>query len=202
MNPQTDPLADNVTDKAADPNRNRNRNRWMLVAIFAIFFGGFALAGLLRFSGWRPAGMKNHGELLQPPADLRRLEARLADGSGYPWDPAQRRWRILVAPPADCGRPCVTLAAELDLVWQLFGRHAADVHLLWVGVPPAGIKRGPEFRELRDDAALRAGLPRLADPKGVPVYVVDPNGFVVLRYAPGFDPSHLRQDMSRLLKLK
>ena len=55
---------------------------------------------------------------------------------------------------------------------------------------------------LKDDAALRAALPRLNDPAGIPVYVVDPNGFVVLRYAPGFDPSHLRQDMSRLLKLK
>jgi hypothetical protein len=36
----------------------------------------------------------------------------------------------------------------------------------------------------------------------VPVYVVDPNGFVILRYAPGFDAGHLRQDMARLLKLK
>jgi hypothetical protein len=192
MNPTTD----------HDPLRRRNRNRLMLVAIFAIFFGAMALAGLLRFAGWKPAGMKNHGELLQPPADLRALTPRLADGSLYPWDPAQRRWRSVVAPPADCGQPCVALATQLDVVWQLFGRKASDVDLLWVGAPPVGIKRGPEFRELRDDTALRAGLPRLDDPKGVPVYVIDPNGFVVLRYAPGFDPSHLRQDMSRLLKLK
>lgn len=187
---------------STDPGRVRNRNRLMLIAIFAIFFGGFALAGLLRFSGWRPAGMKNHGELLQPPTDLRALTPTLVGGGDYRWNPVERRWRIVVAPPADCGQPCVALAGQLDLVWQLFGRDASDVHLLWVGVPPAGIERGPEFRELRDDAALRAGLPRLDDPKGVPVYVIDPNGFVVLRYAPGFDPAHLRQDMSRLLKLK
>jgi hypothetical protein len=31
--------------------------------------------------------------------------------------------------------------------------------------------------------------------------VVDPNGFVVLRYAPGFDLGDLRTDLSRLLKL-
>ncbi|MES2671197.1 MAG: hypothetical protein V4673_12365 [Pseudomonadota bacterium] len=179
-----------------------NRNRLMLVGIFAIFFGAFALAGVLRFSGWRPAGMKNHGELLQPPGDLRTLPVTLADGRAYPWNPVERTWRIVVAPPTACGNPCVTLSQQIDTVWQLFGRNADHVEVLWLGEPPAAAKRGPEFRVLKDDAALRAALPRLNDPAGVPVYVVDPNGFVVLRYAPGFDPSHLRQDMSRLLKLK
>lgn len=179
-----------------------NRNRLVLVAIFALFFGAFALAGVLRFSGWRPAGMKNHGELLQPPGDLRKLSLTLADGGAYPWNPVERTWRIVVAPPAACGDACVTLSGQIDTVWQLFGRNADHVEVLWLGEPPAGAKRGPELRVLKDDPALRAALPRLNDPAGIPVYVVDPNGFVVLRYAPGFDPSHLRQDMSRLLKLK
>jgi hypothetical protein len=53
---------------------------------------------------------------------------------------------------------------------------------------------------------LHAGLPRLqpapGEPRdGVPVYVIDPNGFVILRYPPGFDPSGLRADLAKLLKL-
>jgi hypothetical protein len=180
----------------------RNRNRFMLIALFALFFGAFGLAGVLRFSGWRPEGLRNHGELLQPPADLRRIVPRLADGSDYAWQPEQRRWRIVVAAPRGCGTGCVELSRQLDVVWKLFGRDAGRVDLLWIGTPPEGLVRGPEFRELRPDRAMLAGLPRADDPKGVPVYVVDPNGFVVLRYAPGFDPAHLRQDMSRLLKLK
>jgi hypothetical protein len=188
-----------MNDTAA---RQRGRNRLVLIAIFAIFFGAFAFAGILRFSGWRPAGMKNHGELLQPPVDLRAMRLTLADGNDYPWDPVQRRWRIVIAPPAACIEVCVTLSRQVDTVWQLFGRNADHVDVLWVGQPPAGAKRGYELRVLKDDPALRAALPRLNDTAGVPVYVVDPNGFVVLRYAPGFDPSHLRQDMSRLLKLK
>ena len=35
----------------------------------------------------------------------------------------------------------------------------------------------------------------------MPVYVLDPNGFVVLRYAPGSDPGDVRTDLSRLLKV-
>lgn len=182
--------------------RQRRRNRWLLVGIFALFFGGMLVAGALRFSGWQPSGMKNHGELLQPPGDLRAVTPRLVDGDAYAWKPVDRRWRIALAPPANCAAECVELARELDLVWQLFGKDADHVDILWIGTPPPpGAKRNGALRLLRDDAVLRAQLPRVNDPAGVPVYVIDPNGFVILRYAPGFDAGGLRTDLSRLLKL-
>lgn len=190
-----------------DKDATGRRNRWLLLAIAGIFLGSFAVAGLLRFSGWRPAAMKNHGELLQPPGDLRSVVPRLVEGGDYAWDPAARLWRIVLAPSGECGAPCVSLARDLDTVWRLFGRNADHVHILWIGTPPAAAPRNAAWRVVEDDPALRAGLPRVdgapgEQAGGVPVYVVDPNGFVVLRYAPGFDPGHLRQDMARLLKLK
>lgn len=177
------------------------RGRWMLIALFALFFGSMLVAGALRFSGWQPAGQRNHGELLSPPADLRALQPRLHDGNAYPWAPSQRLWRIVLAPPADCREACLALARDLDKVWQLFGHNADHVQILWIGTPPPGLPAMPELRALRPDPALRAALPRVDDPAGVPVYVIDPNGFVVLRYAPGFDPADLRADLSKLLKL-
>lgn len=178
------------------------RNRTMLIALVVLFVGSFLVAGALRFSGWRPEGLKNKGELLQPYGDLRGVVPRLAQGGEYAWDPQARLWRIAVAPPAGCGAPCVALSRELDTVWQLFGRNADHVHLLWIGEPPAGAVRNASTRVLQDDPALRARLPRLQDAAGVPVYVIDPNGFVILRYAPGFDPADLRTDVARLLKLR
>jgi len=180
----------------------RTRNRGMLIAIAAIFLGSFIVAGALRFSGWRPDAMKNKGELLQPPGDLRNARPVLADGSEYAWNPTARTWRIALAPPQDCTSECIELARELALIWQLFGRQADRVHVLWIGSPPAGAARLQTQRLLRPSPALRAGLPRVDDPRGVPVYVIDPNGFVILRYAPGFDPAGLRTDMARLLKLR
>ena len=180
----------------------RNRNRLVLVLIAAIFFLPMLVAGVMRFTDHHPQANRQHGELLKPPADLRALSPTLVTGGTYRWNPAERIWRIAVAPPTDCGKPCSTLAKELNLVTQLFGRHADRVHILWIGKAPDGFLKTPHARGLHDDPALRRGLPRVDDPTGVPVYVIDPNGFVVLRYAPGFDPSHLRQDMSRLLKLK
>ncbi|GAE50979.1 hypothetical protein XPR_1592 [Xanthomonas arboricola pv. pruni MAFF 301420] len=173
----------------------------MLIALAVLFFGSMLLAGVLRFSGWQPASMRNHGELLKPPADLRRLVPVRADGQPYAWTPAERVWRIALAPPAGCTQQCVMLAAELDKVWQLLGHRADKVEVLWIGAPPAGLPPMPALRVLRDDPRLRQGLPRANDAAGVPVYVIDPNGFVILRYAPGFDPAGLRADLVKLLKL-
>ena len=186
------------------PARERNRNRGLLVLIVVVFFGSALVAGALRFSGWRPAGMKNHGELLQPPGDLRQVVPRLAGGGEYAWNPAERTWRIMVAPPADCTDACVALSHDLDKVWRLFGHNADHVNILWVGEPPEGALRNRVWNVVEPAPELSAQLPRVDEggPQGAPVYVVDPNGFVILRYAPGFDPGHLRTDVARLLKLK
>src|SRR3546814_16375307 len=85
--------------------------------------------------------MKNNGELLQPPTDLRDVTPQLEAGGEYAWKPEARRWRILVAPPADCGDPCRELARELDLVWRLVANKADELDILWIGAPPEGHPR-------------------------------------------------------------
>ena len=182
----------------------RRRNRNMLVALFVVFFGGMLLAGLLRFSGWRPEGTKNKGELLQPYGDLREYAPTLANGATYGWKDEPRIWRI-VAMPRDCdttrAAECVRMLADFDKVWRLMTKDADRVHVLWAGAMPPGAVVPEEVRMVRADDGLRAGLVRWDDAGGDAAWLVDPNGFVVLRYAPGFDPGDLRTDLARLLKI-
>lgn len=182
----------------------RRRNRNMLLALFVVFFGGMLLAGLLRFSGWRPEGTKNKGELLQPYGDLREYAPTLANGATYGWKDEPRIWRI-VAMPRDCdttrAAECVRMLADFDKVWRLMTKDADRVHVLWAGTMPPGAVVPEEVRMVRADDGLRAGLVRWDDAGGDAAWLVDPNGFVVLRYAPGFDPGDLRTDLARLLKI-
>jgi hypothetical protein len=195
-------VMDNYTPPVATPDPAQvRRGRIILVLIALVFFGSMAVAGALRFSGWQPQVSKVHGEMLEPSVDARALVPRLADGSEYRWNPSERTWRIVVAPPADCQQECVKLARDLDIVWQLFGNRADRVHLLWVGTPPVAARRGPALRVLQPSADVLSALPRVDDAAGVPVYIIDPNGFVIMRYAPGTDPGFIRTDVSRLLKL-
>ena len=79
---------------------------------------------------------------------------------------------------------------------------------LAVGVSAHGFGAARAFLAPASQAFLpmvvgRAALPRAEDPAGGPVtYIVDPNGFAILRYPPGHDPADLRSDLSRLLKLR
>ena len=187
----------------------RRRNRNMLVALFVLFFGGMLVAGLLRFSGWRPEGTRNKGELLQPYGDLRAYAPTLANGGAYGWKDEPRIWRV-VAMPRDCDTTrvleCTRLLADFDKVWRLMTKDADRVHVLWAGAVPPGAKVPDEVRLVRADDGLRAGLARWditpdESRRGDAAWLVDPNGFVVLRYAPGFDPGDLRSDLARLLKI-
>jgi cytochrome oxidase Cu insertion factor (SCO1/SenC/PrrC family) len=180
----------------------RTRGRLMLIALFVLFFGSAFGAGVLRFAGWMPDGLKNHGSLLHPALDLRDHTPTLADGSAYAWNPQARTWRILaLGPTTACDPGCDQVLAQLDKVWRLFGHNADQVQILWMGHAPASAASLPELRLLGEDAGMRARLPGAGD-GGVPLYVIDPNGFVVLHYPPGADPAGVRSDVARLLKLK
>lgn len=190
---------------AADPVQRRNR--LALLGLFALFFVPIAIAMLLNASGLRPAPDRAKGELLQPPVDLRAATLTRTDGDAYAWNPAQRTWRIVALAPATCDAACAEAGRQLDVVWELFGKDADRADVLWLCpgntcTPPPATARIATLHTLRDAPVLRALAPRGTPAGGVPVLVIDPNGFVVLRYPAGFDPAHLRTDMARLLKLR
>lgn len=180
------------------PSQTRSRLQMLLVA--ALFLGSFGVAATLFFSGWKPGHTRNIGEMLEPYPDLRDIALVQADGQAFDWNPAARNWHVVFAAPENCGEPCLRMLDALHRVWLSEGRHADRLKVLWFGELPAG---GPAFSGLvpmQPNAELAARLPDAARPDALPAYLADPNGYLVLRYAPGFDPSGLRKDLGRVLK--
>jgi hypothetical protein len=183
------------------PSKNSQvRSRLTLLLIAAMFFGSFGIAAFLRFSGWTPGQGRNFGELLQPPIDLSGEQLLRADGTPYPWAADSNIWRIVVMPAADCTTACTKMLDVLQRVWLIQGRKADHLDVLWFGSLPAD---GPRFRsliEMQANAALSAALPERAQTDAVPVYLIDPSGFLVMHYRAGFDPTGLKKDLGKLLK--
>ena len=187
-------------DRPDRPDRQR-RGRLQLLLLVAVFVVPILVALLLNAGGWIPAPARQHGELLQPPLDLRGESLALADGSAYTWNPEARQWRVVALPPSPCDAACARVAADIDKVWRLLGHNADRLDVLWAGTWPDGVKQPATLHLLQADPALRA---RLAPGgiAGTSVHVIDPNGFVVLRYPPGFDAAGLHADLKRLVKLQ
>ncbi|WP_133500364.1 hypothetical protein [Cognatilysobacter terrigena] len=190
----------------APTDPQRRRNRITLIAILLLFFGSMLIAGLLRFADIHPAATKQKGELLDPYGDLRDAHLRDLDGRPYAWAPINRIWRIVVPAPTECDDTCRRRAHDIGVVWEVLGKDAQRVDILWwCGTAtcawPQGLPAPTTLRVIAADPA-RARLPRVDAGGGLPVYVVDPNGFVVLRYAPDTDLAGLREDLTRLLKLQ
>lgn len=191
---------------APTADATRRRNRLTLLAIAAVFFGTMVIAGALRFADVHPAATKQKGELLDPYGDLRATPLRGLDGTAYEWAPIHRTWRIVVPAPTDCDDACRRRAHDVGVVWEALNKDASRVDVLWWCATaacawPAGLPAPSTLHVIAPDPA-RQRLPRVDAGGGVPVYVVDPNGFVVLRYAPQTDLAGLREDLSRLLKLQ
>ena len=191
----------NTPDPVAPDPVAQRRGRLQLLLLVAVFVVPILLAVLLNARGWMPAPERQHGELLQPPIDLRDESLALADGGSYAWNPESRLWRVVALPQSPCDASCARVAADLDKVWRLLGHNADRLDVLWAGPWPAGVQAPDTLRVLRPDPALRARLAP-AGAAGTTVHVIDPNGFVVLRYPAGFDAAGLHADLKRLVKLK
>ena len=180
----------------------RTRSRLTLLLLLVLFGAPLAAAIALHAMGWEPSKTRNHGTLLQPPPDLRDFVPLRADGSRYEWQPQERRWRIAVLAPPSCTKACVDLIDSLDKVWQLQGRHADRLDVLWFGDVPAGAVPFRRFVPMRADSTLVSHLTDAQpDAQGrPPLFLIDPSGFLAMRYEPGADVAGVREDVARLLK--
>jgi hypothetical protein len=186
-----------MTD-AARPSQLKSR--LILLLIVAMFFSSFFIAWGLRLSGWTPSGSKNLGQLIEPPKDLSQASFRYADGKPYAWQTEKHIWRVVVVPSADCTTACTQMTDTLLRVWETQGRQAERVDVLWFGKLPENAHTFRKLFPMQASPALQQALTQTSSAQSLPVYLIDPNGFLVMQYRPGFNPSDLRKDLARLLK--
>jgi hypothetical protein len=179
----------------------RSANRRTLVLLGLCFAAPMLIALLLAKSGWMPTGRKNYGELLATPVSLQ--DATLVDGTAFAWKmPPAWYWTLLVRVPESCAGSC---RERLDLVSNLREALARDATKLRIAIAdplPADARLAGEHGVY----VLAAPVPRsiedaLPRPAAAPLLaLVDPNGYVILRYREDADFGKVRKDLAKLLK--
>jgi hypothetical protein len=179
----------------------RNRRRLQAVMIVAIFVVPVIVALVLTSAGWTPEG-RSYGQPIRPERDLASMPLRLADGRPYALRNHDQAWTLVALPGADCAEHCLR---ELDLVHRAqlgLGEHAANLRLLYVGVPPEGaLAQGfDRVWTLATTPSHALDDLRTGTRDSVSAVLVTPDGKALTRYAAKFDPAQLRQDLEQAIR--
>jgi cytochrome oxidase Cu insertion factor (SCO1/SenC/PrrC family) len=197
------------------PDSARPRSRAQLWLLVAIFFVPLAIAFVMYygFSGWRPAGMTNKGDLIDPPRPLQAGTLLSPQDQPIEDDIFKDKWTLVYIGNGQCDPRCreaLTLMRQTRLALNddatrvrrvlLATADCCDLDYLRTEHEGLIIARADEV----SDRELLATFPRYDE---VPVesagriYIVDPLGNLMMSYAPDAPQKALLEDLRKLLKL-
>ena len=191
----------------AVPAPSARSGRGALILMLGLFLLPVLVASGLYLFGWRPTSTGNHGELLLPPRPL--PEAILTDAAGKTIKSAdlKGRWLMVYVAGAACDLDCRGVIDQMRRVHVLLNKEmdrVGRIALVPGGSPDpalaAAVVAYPDMRLLAAGAGLRAAFPGSDAAAPGRVFLMDPAGNVMMRYAPDFKPGGMKQDLERLLK--
>ena len=176
--------------------------RAKLVALAALFAAPI-VASVIAYNVIEPGRTANFGELLLPPARVSPQPLERAGGGTFAFTELAGKWVLVVSDSGACPQACRDKLSTLQLVRTALGRNAGRVERVFVvdDLQRTAGEMAAEFPGLRV-AYTPAGLslPPGAGNDRAHVYLVDPNGNVMMRWPAGADRKRMLGDLQRLLK--
>ncbi len=189
----------------------QTRNRVVLIVIALLFLIPLVAAILLQPEqlGQDPERTVNRGDLVAPTVPLPVDDLALAPDVST--DTLLGHW-VLVHPLAGaCDATCEAEVTDLRQIHIATGRHQDKVSVLLVGATAPSAAEAQRFADIYEKFVL-AGDPQgtvfnalVAANGGVApaagtTFILDPEGNLMMRYAPGFERGDLNKDLTKLLK--
>jgi hypothetical protein len=148
------------------------------------------LGTLAYYFRWDVGSPSNYGELL-PPRPL----------AGAPFERLRGKWLLVVVDDSACDAWCEKKLYYLRQLRRAQGKDMDRIHRLWLlsndGVPRAALAEAFQ-------GTLVAPAPDLNAFPGKPVdhiYLVDPQGNLMMRWPRDADPSKMLKDLQRLMRV-
>ena len=179
-----------------------------MVLLIALVCAAPVIASYLTYYVLKPrGGATNYGTLIEPQRPI--SEALIVkDEANKPMALAslRGRWLMISVDRSACDQACAT---KLYFMRQIRATQAGErerIVTVWLrtdtdAVPPAIEQAYAGTRKLvADPAALAAWLPSEAGTRDTDhIYLVDPNGNLMMRFPAHPDPNKIKRDISKLL---
>ena len=195
--------------------RSVGTGRLKVILLAVLFFLPVVAATVLFKSGWRPQAQMNHGELVQPARPLTDVALTTLDGREIRVSQLGKKWTMLYFGPAECDAGCMQTIYKMRQVQAAQGKDADRVQYAFVVIDPRAldqlhdtVKDYPDMLVITGSADnIRLLARQFALPAGTPldglgrIYLTDPLGNFMMSYPADADPSDMRKDLARLLKV-
>ncbi|SAL20478.1 cytochrome C oxidase subunit I [Caballeronia turbans] len=204
-----------AADKARTPQRTARKGswisgRWMLL-LLALVCAAPVIASYLMYYVFKPAGgTSSYGALIDPqrpiPAQLVVIDEK---GQSLPFKSLEGKWLMITVNGSDCDEQCATRLYFMRQVRALQSGERDRVVNVWLRTddkPVSDVIKTaypqPDTRMLvADDKSIAAWLPvddgtKLTDH----IFLVDPNGNLMMRFPKNPDPKKINADLAKLLK--
>jgi len=189
-----------------------NPNIRPLLVMVAIFAAPVLAAWFLYYNPeYLPSGRSNLGELINPvvgiPADL-----TLVTPEGAPLDreALAGKWTLVFLAGGDCADPCRARLRDMRQIRLALGEASLSTERLLLLTKPSGqmmgIEQEREFGGMKvamtdaADGERLLGLLREGDAALDRIYILDPLGNLMMRYAPDAPAKDTLKDIGRLIK--
>lgn len=162
------------------------------------------VASYLVYYLWPPQSRMNYGTLIDPRPFFAALLERL-DGPRFSIAELRGRWVMLQVDSSRCSEPCRRKLYQMRQVRLTQGREMGRIERVWL-VRDDGPVESALLREYDGTHVARAGsgaLPALPAERDAAdhIYLIDPFGNLMLRFPQDADPSRMKKDLERLLKI-
>lgn len=181
--------------------RNNRKILWLVAAVcIAPFIASFAT-----YLFFPPQSRVNYGQLLEPvkipSGTLKRM-----DGGDFSFGRLEGKWLFVIMDDAACDAYCEQKLWQIRQVRRTQGKYPERIERVWLitgdGEPSAHLRAEYEgtWMVRAQEGPILAAFP-FEGARVDHVYLVDPLGNLVLRYPRDADPSRMRKDLERLLKV-
>jgi len=189
----------------AEAVQKKPRSLFPLLAMVVVFAAPVLAAWFFYFNPqYLPSTRSNRGELIQPVIPLNAdLGLRKVDGSPLDTNPFEEKWTLISLNAAPCEQACRNKLIALRQIRLALGETRYSVERLQIltGTETAP-DWGDEFEGMKVALADARLLTALGGSESAQerLYILDPMGNLMMRYAPDAPVKDTLKDMERLLK--
>ncbi len=194
----------------------KTRSKTPLVIIFLLSLAPVLAAVIVYFNPqWRPEGSNNYGQLVEPQRPIPAatdLKLTTLDGNPFDLNTLKGKWLLVAADGAACPESCARKLFILRNSHASQGKNVERLARVWFITDDAPVPEkvleaykgtnmvrvSPEqLQKFLTTMGVQAATP--AEALAAPMWIIDPNGNLIMQYPADSEPEKVRKDISKLV---